>query len=69
MNQIIGIWDDVILYKLAADLIDCTEDSDRIKVFIVYIKQYSESASDLLDVATYYYKHLEESFRKLLILI
>jgi len=69
MNQVMNKWDDVVIYKFAADLIDCIDDRHRIKVFTIYIKHYNESASDLLSTAIYYYKHLEESFRKLLILI
>jgi hypothetical protein len=71
MNKIIGQWNNVIFYKLATDLIDCIDDKDRIKTFINYNKIYNDAliSNDLLSIAIYYYPHLEESFRKYIILI
>lgn len=69
INKAIGQWDDVLYFKLALDLVDCTDDKQRIKIFIIYIKKHSELMSELLSVAIYICPKLEESFTKLIILI
>jgi hypothetical protein len=73
INEVIGKWNDVILFKLAKDLIDSVDDKDKIKIFISFIKNFNDNnpytVKDLLSIAIYTCPHLEESFKKLIILI
>jgi hypothetical protein len=70
MDKIIGRWDDTMFFRLAIDLIEATDDKQKIKIFMRYIKQYNDlSLSNFLSVAIYTCPHLEKSLNKLIILI